>query len=144
MEVPDGEEEASGGSVLVPMDNAAARAEVVVRIDKEMLHCPLCTLSLKPPIFQYGIGHMAYGSATASPPPTSATPAMAAASFEDVRLPGFRRLQQGVRLPGLHRLQLDRKSTLSAVRSWPWSQTSPKHCLSSAMEPHDPLPSAAA
>jgi hypothetical protein len=34
------------------MDNAAARAEVVVRIDKEMLHCPLCTLSLKPPIFQ--------------------------------------------------------------------------------------------
>jgi hypothetical protein len=51
-EVPAWEEEASGGGETEAMDGAAARAEVVVRIDKEMLHCPICTLPLKPPIFQ--------------------------------------------------------------------------------------------
>ncbi|CAL4951167.1 unnamed protein product [Urochloa decumbens] len=57
-EVPPEEEvqeEARGGSVLMVVDAAAAaRSEVVVRIDidKDMLHCPLCTFPLKPPIFQ--------------------------------------------------------------------------------------------
>ncbi|XP_039851266.1 putative E3 ubiquitin-protein ligase SINA-like 6 [Panicum virgatum] len=51
-EVPAGDEEASQGSALAAVDGAAARAEVVVRIDKEMLHCPICTFPLKPPIFQ--------------------------------------------------------------------------------------------
>ncbi|PAN31998.1 hypothetical protein PAHAL_5G455900 [Panicum hallii] len=61
-EVPAWEEEASGGGETEAMDGAAARAEVVVRIDKEMLHCPICTLPLKPPIFQCGVGHTACGS----------------------------------------------------------------------------------
>ncbi|CAL4951165.1 unnamed protein product [Urochloa decumbens] len=61
-EVPPGEvaeeempEEASGGRALM------ATSEVMVRIDilKDMLHCPLCTLPLKPPIFQCEVGHMA-------------------------------------------------------------------------------------
>lgn len=55
------EEAASGGSALLVLGGdaagavavaAAARTEVVVRIDRDMLHCPLCTLPLKPPIFQ--------------------------------------------------------------------------------------------
>ncbi|KAF8772181.1 hypothetical protein HU200_006021 [Digitaria exilis] len=52
------EEEASGGRAAMAVDAAAAaKAEVVVRFDKDMLHCPLCTLPLKPPIFQaYGCG----------------------------------------------------------------------------------------
>ena len=46
---------ASCGSRLLVLGGdaaAAARTEVVVRIDRDMLHCPLCTLPLKPPIFQ--------------------------------------------------------------------------------------------
>nr|CAB3476488.1 unnamed protein product [Digitaria exilis] len=57
------EEEASGGRAAMAVDAAAAaKAEVVVRFDKDMLHCPLCTLPLKPPIFQCGVGHLACGS----------------------------------------------------------------------------------
>nr|CAB3472422.1 unnamed protein product [Digitaria exilis] len=55
------EEEASGGRAPMAVD-AAAKAEVVVRFDKDMLHCPLCTLPLKSPIFQCGVGHLACGS----------------------------------------------------------------------------------
>uniref|UniRef100_A0A0E0JDH2 RING-type E3 ubiquitin transferase n=1 Tax=Oryza punctata TaxID=4537 RepID=A0A0E0JDH2_ORYPU len=35
--------------------------EVAVRIDAAMLHCPLCLLPLKPPIFQCVAGHLACG-----------------------------------------------------------------------------------
>ncbi|CAL4964922.1 unnamed protein product [Urochloa decumbens] len=68
-EVPPEEEvqeEARGGSALMAVDAAAAaaaRSEVVVRIDidKDMLHCPLCTFPLKPPIFQCEVGHLVCG-----------------------------------------------------------------------------------
>ncbi|CAO2193419.1 unnamed protein product [Urochloa humidicola] len=66
-EVPPGEvarEGASGGRALMVLDAAAAATpEVVVRIDihMNMLHCPLCTFPLKPPIFQCEFGHMACG-----------------------------------------------------------------------------------
>ncbi|CAL4957852.1 unnamed protein product [Urochloa decumbens] len=59
-EVPPEEvqDEARGGSALMVVDTAAAaRSEVVVRIDidRDMLHCPLCTLPLKPPSSRSGI-----------------------------------------------------------------------------------------
>ncbi|KAL6847794.1 hypothetical protein ACP4OV_021922 [Aristida adscensionis] len=41
---------------------AAAREEVAVRFVRAVLHCPRCTLPLKPPIFQCGAGHLACGS----------------------------------------------------------------------------------
>ncbi|XP_052145473.1 putative E3 ubiquitin-protein ligase SINA-like 6 [Oryza glaberrima] len=41
---------------------AAARVEVAVRIDAAILHCPLCLLPLKPPIFQCVAGHLACGA----------------------------------------------------------------------------------
>ncbi|KAF0918380.1 hypothetical protein E2562_023541 [Oryza meyeriana var. granulata] len=40
---------------------AAASVEVAVRIDAAVLHCPLCLLPLRPPIFQCGAGHLACG-----------------------------------------------------------------------------------
>ncbi|CAL4951164.1 unnamed protein product [Urochloa decumbens] len=58
------QEEASGGRALMAVDAAAAAArseQVTVRIDRDMLHCPLCTLPLKPPIFQCEVGHLACG-----------------------------------------------------------------------------------
>ncbi|CAO2198754.1 unnamed protein product, partial [Urochloa humidicola] len=59
-EVPaEEEEEASGGRAVMAVDAAAAAAAMSVRIDRDMLHCPLCTLPLKPPIFQ--VGHLACG-----------------------------------------------------------------------------------
>ncbi|CAO2185423.1 unnamed protein product [Urochloa humidicola] len=53
------EEEASGGRAVMAVDAAAAAAAMSVRIDRDMLHCPLCTLPLKPPIFQCEVGHLA-------------------------------------------------------------------------------------
>ncbi|CAO2204859.1 unnamed protein product [Urochloa humidicola] len=57
------EEEASGGRAFMAVDpdTAATSEEVTVRIDRDMLHCPICTLPLKPPIFQCEVGHLACG-----------------------------------------------------------------------------------
>jgi E3 ubiquitin-protein ligase SIAH1 len=46
-----GEEAASGGRALLVLGGDAAAA-ARIEIDRDMLHCPLCTLPLKPPIFQ--------------------------------------------------------------------------------------------
>ncbi|XP_048567415.1 E3 ubiquitin-protein ligase SINA-like 10 [Triticum urartu] len=41
------------------------RVELAVRIDKQVLHCPLCTLPFKPPVFQCKAGHLACGCCVA-------------------------------------------------------------------------------
>ncbi|KAG8046174.1 hypothetical protein GUJ93_ZPchr0008g14119 [Zizania palustris] len=51
-------EETHGGGGAVTSTATAAR-EVAVKIDAAVLHCPLCLLPLKPPIFQCGAGHLA-------------------------------------------------------------------------------------
>ncbi|KAL6626621.1 hypothetical protein ACP70R_030347 [Stipagrostis hirtigluma subsp. patula] len=45
--------------------NATSGEEVTVRIDMAVLHCPLCFLPLKPPIFQCEVGHLACGACRA-------------------------------------------------------------------------------
>ncbi|TVU22166.1 hypothetical protein EJB05_31848, partial [Eragrostis curvula] len=39
--------------------------EITVRVDLAVLHCPLCSLPLKPPVFQCQIGHLACGTCRA-------------------------------------------------------------------------------
>ncbi|GJN05972.1 hypothetical protein PR202_ga23653 [Eleusine coracana subsp. coracana] len=53
--------EANGGGALVPVNGAAAKVEIMVRMKRTLLHCPLCTLPFTPPIFQCGVGHLACG-----------------------------------------------------------------------------------
>ncbi|CAO2198744.1 unnamed protein product [Urochloa humidicola] len=58
-------EEADGTraeDALVAVDGPAAGVEITVRIAKVRLHCPVCTLPLKPPIFQCLFGHLACGA----------------------------------------------------------------------------------
>ncbi|CAL4977509.1 unnamed protein product [Urochloa decumbens] len=51
-EVLDRDEAATGEGALVNMESATARVELTVRIDVAKLHCPICMLPFKPPIFQ--------------------------------------------------------------------------------------------
>ncbi|CAD6343016.1 unnamed protein product [Miscanthus lutarioriparius] len=65
LEVAGEEEAASGGRALLVLGGDATAGVAIparIEIDRDMLHCPLCTLPLKPPIFQCGVGHMACGS----------------------------------------------------------------------------------
>ncbi|XP_037417334.1 E3 ubiquitin-protein ligase SINA-like 3 [Triticum dicoccoides] len=63
LDLPDGHMkqeaacEGDGGAIV----GAAyiQRVELAVRIDKQMLHCPLCTHPFKPPVFQCKAGHPA-------------------------------------------------------------------------------------
>uniref|UniRef100_A0A0D9UW80 RING-type E3 ubiquitin transferase n=1 Tax=Leersia perrieri TaxID=77586 RepID=A0A0D9UW80_9ORYZ len=58
------DESVAAGEAATPPAAAAAdqaRVEVAVRIDAAVLHCPLCFLPLKPPIFQCSAGHLACG-----------------------------------------------------------------------------------
>ncbi|KAL6627524.1 hypothetical protein ACP70R_031250 [Stipagrostis hirtigluma subsp. patula] len=61
-EVPEEEESSEEGAAVVPVDGAAARVELTVRLDRAKLHCPVCTLALKPPIYQCAVGHLACSS----------------------------------------------------------------------------------
>ncbi|CAO2204869.1 unnamed protein product [Urochloa humidicola] len=54
-------DEAAAEDALVAVEGPAAGVEITVRIDKARLHCPVCTLPLKPPIFQCLFGHLACG-----------------------------------------------------------------------------------
>nr|CAB3476497.1 unnamed protein product [Digitaria exilis] len=55
------EDEDTGADALVAVEGAAAGVEIMVRIAKARLHCPICMLPLKPPIFQCAVGHLACG-----------------------------------------------------------------------------------
>ncbi|XBI24159.1 hypothetical protein VPH35_049285 [Triticum aestivum] len=61
LDLPDGhmKQEAAGGGDGGAIVGAAyiQRVELAVRIDKQVLHCPLCTLPFKPPVFQRKAGH---------------------------------------------------------------------------------------
>ncbi|CAO2198750.1 unnamed protein product [Urochloa humidicola] len=46
---------------MVAMEVAAPIVEVAVRIGKAKLHCPICKLPFKPPIFQCAVGHPVCG-----------------------------------------------------------------------------------
>ncbi|KAL6847788.1 hypothetical protein ACP4OV_021916 [Aristida adscensionis] len=60
VEPNNGEAEAGAGA-LVAVAGAVAQVELTVRIDKAKLHCPICKLPFKPPIFQFQCeaGHLA-------------------------------------------------------------------------------------
>ncbi|KAF7034263.1 hypothetical protein CFC21_045300 [Triticum aestivum] len=61
------EEEETGAMVGVAAANAAApRVEIVVEFDKSLLDCPLCSLPLKPPVFQCRAKHAACGPCAAN------------------------------------------------------------------------------
>ncbi|XP_037417335.1 E3 ubiquitin-protein ligase SINA-like 2 [Triticum dicoccoides] len=63
LDLPDGhmKQEVAGGGDGGAIVGAAyiQRVELAVRIDKQVLHCPLCTLPFKPPVFQCKAGHPA-------------------------------------------------------------------------------------
>ncbi|XP_037408864.1 E3 ubiquitin-protein ligase siah-1-like [Triticum dicoccoides] len=61
----DGE---TAATVMVATAAAAAapRVEIVVDFDKSLLDCPLCSLPLKPPVFQCPAKHAACGPCTAN------------------------------------------------------------------------------
>ncbi|CAO2193405.1 unnamed protein product [Urochloa humidicola] len=54
-------DEASGQGALVNMERATAAVEFTFRMDVAKLHCPICKLPLKPPIFQCAVGRLACG-----------------------------------------------------------------------------------
>ncbi|CAO2185417.1 unnamed protein product [Urochloa humidicola] len=61
-ELPEGEQPSGGAGAMVAMEVPAPIVEEhVVSVDKDKLHCPRCTLPLKPPIFQFHCeaGHVA-------------------------------------------------------------------------------------
>ncbi|CAL4957840.1 unnamed protein product [Urochloa decumbens] len=60
-EILDRDEAATREGALVNMESATARVELTVRIDVAKLHCPICMLPFKPPIFQCLSGHLACG-----------------------------------------------------------------------------------
>ncbi|KAF7034407.1 hypothetical protein CFC21_045426 [Triticum aestivum] len=66
LDLPEGHvrQEAAGGGDGGAIVAAAysPRVELAVRIDKQVLHCPLCTVPFKPPVFQCKAGHLACGS----------------------------------------------------------------------------------
>ncbi|XP_037417333.1 E3 ubiquitin-protein ligase SINA-like 3 [Triticum dicoccoides] len=63
LDLPDGhmKQEVAGGGDGGAIVGAEYihRVELTVRIDKQVLHCPLCTLPFKPPVFQCKAGHPA-------------------------------------------------------------------------------------
>ncbi|CAL4951145.1 unnamed protein product [Urochloa decumbens] len=58
------EDEATAEDAHAPVavEGPAAGVEITVRMSKARLHCPVCTLPLKPPIFQCLFGHLACGT----------------------------------------------------------------------------------
>ncbi|VAH70913.1 unnamed protein product [Triticum turgidum subsp. durum] len=61
------EEETAAMMVVAAAANAAApRVEIVVEFDKSLLDCPLCSLPLKPPVFQCPAKHAACGPCAAN------------------------------------------------------------------------------
>lgn len=40
------------GTMIAVAAEGPARVEVAVRIDMDVLHCPICFVPLKPPVFQ--------------------------------------------------------------------------------------------
>ncbi|VAH71214.1 unnamed protein product [Triticum turgidum subsp. durum] len=49
---PDAAEGGDPGGIVAAAAPYSPREELAVRIDKRLLHCPLCTLPFKPPVFQ--------------------------------------------------------------------------------------------
>ncbi|KAM3198207.1 hypothetical protein ACQJBY_073378 [Aegilops geniculata] len=70
-----------GGAIVGAAYNP--RVELAVRIDKQVLHCPLCTLPFKPPVFQCIAGHPACGGCVAQLPFGQCTTCMDDSGFFD-------------------------------------------------------------
>ncbi|KAF7034262.1 hypothetical protein CFC21_045299 [Triticum aestivum] len=71
LDLPDAhvkQELADGGAIVAAAAPYSPREELAVRIDKRLLHCPLCTLPFKPPVFQCKAGHLACGCCVAQLP----------------------------------------------------------------------------
>ncbi|XP_037417403.1 putative E3 ubiquitin-protein ligase SINA-like 6 [Triticum dicoccoides] len=55
-----------GGAIVPAEAGHGSRVELAVKIDMSVLHCPLCTLPFKPPVFQCNKGgHLACGGCVA-------------------------------------------------------------------------------
>ncbi|VAH71215.1 unnamed protein product [Triticum turgidum subsp. durum] len=65
---PDAAEGGDPGGIVAAAAPYSPREELAVRIDKRLLHCPLCTLPFKPPVFQCKAGHLACGGCVAQLP----------------------------------------------------------------------------
>ncbi|RCV24431.1 hypothetical protein SETIT_5G083500v2 [Setaria italica] len=52
-EVQEEGQSSGGGAATVAVEVAAPRVEVVVNVDKALLHCSLCAVTFKPPISQF-------------------------------------------------------------------------------------------
>ncbi|TVU05225.1 hypothetical protein EJB05_48383 [Eragrostis curvula] len=61
-EMEEGGGSGGGGALVAAEEAAAPREELAVKIYKDKLHCPLCTLPLKPPIFECETGHFVCGA----------------------------------------------------------------------------------
>nr|CDM80516.1 unnamed protein product [Triticum aestivum] len=59
---------AAGAGAIVAVPEHSPRAELAVKIDMCVLHCPLCALPFKPPVFQCKGGHLACGGCAAQQP----------------------------------------------------------------------------
>nr|CDM80352.1 unnamed protein product [Triticum aestivum] len=65
---PDAAGGGDGGAIVAAASAFGPREELAVRIDKRLLHCPLCTLPFKPPVFQCKAGHLACAGCVAQLP----------------------------------------------------------------------------
>ncbi|XP_037411013.1 E3 ubiquitin-protein ligase SINA-like 10 [Triticum dicoccoides] len=65
---PDAAGGGDPGGIVAAAAPYSPREELAVRIDKRLLHCPLCTLPFKPPVFQCKAGHLACGGCVAQLP----------------------------------------------------------------------------
>nr|TKW13180.1 hypothetical protein SEVIR_5G082301v2 [Setaria viridis] len=54
-EVQEEGQSSGGGAATVAVEVAAPRVEVVVNVDKALLHCSLCAVTFKPPISQFQV-----------------------------------------------------------------------------------------
>ncbi|XBI61161.1 hypothetical protein VPH35_041995 [Triticum aestivum] len=61
-------EAAAGGGDEGAVAEHSPRAEVMVMIDMCVLHCPLCAIAFKPPVFRCKGGHLACGECVADQP----------------------------------------------------------------------------
>ncbi|VAH71262.1 E3 ubiquitin-protein ligase SINA-like 10 [Triticum dicoccoides] len=71
LDLPDGHvkvDMARGGDGCAIVAAYGPREELAVRIDKRLLHCLLCTVPFKAPVFQCKAGHLACGDCVAKLP----------------------------------------------------------------------------
>ncbi|GJN37631.1 hypothetical protein PR202_gb26605 [Eleusine coracana subsp. coracana] len=88
----------AGAVAAMELNHAMEEEEITVKIGLAVLHCPLCFLPLKPPIFECEIGHLACGACRARLPTKQCRVcARGAGSYR--RRPGLDVFFRGVKVP---------------------------------------------